>query len=447
MLIAPVRSLTALALAATLVCGAGLMASDANAKAKITDAALDGEILVRLSSTTALDPLLEKHSLALISQFGQRPIYRVAVTGGASTKTLIEALSMETSVLAAEANPTVRSPEARRNAAWAIGEPSDYMEQWAPAAIHLPQAHATSTGGDVRIAVLDTGVDASHPGLTGRLIPGWDFVDDDNDPGEVGSADTNPGFGHGTHVAGLVALAAPDAAIMPVRVLDADGVGNAWVLAEALSYSVDPDGSPDTNDGAQVINLSLGTVNQSAILRTAVGLATCAIVDAAGAPGSRADPHLDISDPGYDADKDRCGRFHGAVVVAAAGNDGTDKLRQYPAGAGVYGMVSVGASDANGRVASFSNYGSWVDIVAPGDGITSFLPPVAGSYGTWSGTSMAAPLVTGTAALLIARYPLLGPRDVTRRIERRSTALCDDKLQQLDALAALADIHQEAVCP
>jgi subtilisin family serine protease len=433
-------------MAVAVAIGAGPMSAPAHAKSALSDPALEGEILLRLRSTTALAPLLAKYRLEEISQFGSRPIYRLAVTGASSVEAIIDALEFEVDVIAAEANRTLTSPEARRNAAWAVGKESDYAQQWAPQAMRLDAAHELSTGKGVRVAVLDTGVDRLHIGLDGRLLPGWDFVDDDNDPSEAGSTG-NPGFGHGTHVTGLVALAAPGAQIMPVRALDADGMGNVWVLAEALLYAVDPDRNPGTDDGARVINLSLGTINRTDILRAAVGLATCAIVDAAAEElGLPVAPDIDITDPGYDDDKDRCGNFKGAVVIAAAGNDASKRVRQYPAAAGVYGMLSIGASDATGSIASFSNYGSWVDILAPGSDITSFVP--GGGYATWSGTSMAAPLVAGTAALLIARRPTLSPRAVTRQIERSSAELCDEPLRQVDAAAALGNAAPGgAVCP
>lgn len=424
--IAPSRTLVALVLTAAFACVAVAATSTAHAQSEITDPKLEGEILLRLRSTTALAPLLTQYELEEVSQFGNRPIYRLNVIGTNTVEETIAALELEIDVLTAETNPEMQSPEARRNAAWAVGEESDYAEQWAPEAVRLAEAQALSTGQGVRVAVLDTGVDSLHPGLDGRLIPGWDFVDNDNDPSEVGSAE-NAGFGHGTHVTGIVTLVAPGARIMPVRILDEEGMGNVWVLAEAILYAADPDRNPGTNDGARVINISLGTVDRSDILRTVVGLATCAVViPAAG---------IDLTDPGYDDDRDRCRNFRGAVVVAASGNDATDSVRQYPAGAGVYGMLSVGASDATGSVASFSNFGSWVDIAAPGSDITSFIP--GGIYGTWSGTSMAAPFVTGTAALLISRYPRVLPRNVTRRIERTSTELCGFQLEQIDAAAAL----------
>src|SRR6185295_13063961 len=109
------------------------------------------------------------------------------------------------------------------------------------------------------VAVLDSGVDLSHPALAAHLIAGYDFVDGDADPQE---APGGSGVGHGTHVAGLIALAAPEARIMPVRVLDAEGAGDMWRLARALVWASDPDGDPATPDGADVINLSLTTFNR-----------------------------------------------------------------------------------------------------------------------------------------------------------------------------------------
>lgn len=135
------------------------------------------------------------------------------------------------------------------------------------------------------------------------------------------------------------------------------------------------------------------------------------------------------------ADKARCSRFGGAVVVAAAGNDGSDSVREYPAAESAYGEIAVGASAVGGVRAAFSNFGSWVDIASPGDQVTSAVP--GGGYGTWSGTSMAAPLVAGVAALLRSIEPNLAPEDVVRRLTRTATPLCGTALRQIDALATL----------
>ena len=218
--------------------------------------------------------------------------------------------------------------------------------------------------------------------------------------------------------------------IMPLRVLDANGDGNAWVLAEALLYAVDPDGDPATDDGAHVINMSLGTTSRTRIFEAVVQLATCSIP-------AGADPATDISDPGYDADEARCNRFRGVIIVAAAGNSGSVSEVEYPAAEPTHGLLAVTASSSNSRLASFSNFGSWVRIAAPGDGITSSVP--GGGYGTWSGTSMAAPLVAGAAALLHGFNPGLKPDDVIKRLTDRSSVLCGTNLRQIDAAAAVLD--------
>jgi subtilisin family serine protease len=415
--------------------GAGFPAS---AKAG-ADPEVPGEVLLRLRSTADLQPLLQKYALSLRAQFGARPIYRVSVIGAASAHDVITALELEPAVLDAEPNAIHGTPEARRNVGWAIGTPTAYAAQWAPQAMRLPQAHTLSQGAGVRVAVLDTGVDATHPALAGKLVAGYDFVDGDHDPSEV-FAPGNLTYGHGTHVTGLVALAAPAARIMPLRVLDAQGMGNAWVLAEAMLHAVDPDRNPATNDGVQVINMSLGSINRTHLFDAVTQLAACAIP----AP---TDPENTFTDPSYNLDRQRCDAFGGAAVIAAAGNDASDDVRQYPAAEGAYGLLPVTASNAQRRLAPFANFGSWVDLAAPGEGITSTM--VGGGYATWSGTSMAAPLAAGAAALLKAREPQLSARDVVRRLERISAPLCGTNAQrQIDAEAALRNVMPAAApCP
>ena len=408
--------------------------------------AVDGEIIVRLRARGEIAPLLVKHQLSLIGRFGGRPIFRLKVIGDAKVEDKVKLLSKEPDVKSAEPNVTHESPEERKNVAWAIGDPDAYEEQWAMQAVRLADAHRYSTGTGMRIAVLDTGVDRQHPTLAGRLSRGFDFVDFDNDPSEVGS-EANRGFGHGTHVAGLVALVAPHAKIMPLRVLDAEGKGNVWVLAEAMLYAVDPDGDPRTDDGAHVINLSLGALRDTRIFKTVAKLVTCKKwwANAAAAYGDdeeedddsdEADDENGNDDVAYAVDKERCGGFGGAVVVAAAGNRASDKIREYPAAEKSPGLLSVGASDNNGRLAAFSNYG-WVKIAAPGEGVTSTVP--GGGYGTWSGTSMAAPIVAGAAALLRATDRGLPVDKVVRQLKKRTDKLCGASLKQLDIAAALSD--------
>jgi subtilisin family serine protease len=407
----------------------GALAGAKGGDAATADPAVPGEILVRLINTATLSPLLVKHQLSLAGQFGSRPIYRLKVVGNADVNQKIAALVSEPGVIGAEPNALHRSPEARRMSGWAVGTPGEFVAQWAPTALRLADAHAMSSGAGVRVAVLDTGVDRTHPLLSGRLLQGFDFVDFDTDPSEVGNAVVNASYGHGTHVAGIIAMAAPGATILPVRVLDADGVGNAWVLAEALLYALDPDGNPATDDGAKVINLSLGSTRRTQLLDGIARLTACAI------PGEVVEPSDDYSDPGYNADKARCAVQGGAVIVAAAGNDGSDDIRQYPAAEGAYGLLSVGASTKTSRLATFSNFGSKVDILAPGEGITSSVP--GGGWGTWSGTSMAAPMAAGAAAMLRARDPGLSARDVTERLIRASAAQCGTSLRRIDPVAAM----------
>lgn len=431
------RSAWRLALA---VLGLGLVGAALLGPGRAAAAAVPGEILVKLRSGDAIAPLLNKYGLTLKSRFGTRPIFRLGIGPLADVGAVIEALKLEPEVLIAERNAVNGSPEARKNRVWAIGTAQDYARQWAPEALRLEQAHQISIGRGIRVAVLDTGVDRSHPLLAGRLTRGFDFVDADADPSEVGST-ADLGFGHGTHVAGIIATAAPGAIIMPLRVLDAQGQGNDWVLAEAMLYAVDPDGNPATDDGAQVINLSLGSADRTQILDSIARLASCSFP----AIPDPLEPKDDLSDPGYNGDRARCSEQRGAAILAAAGNDG-GPAKEYPAAEGAYGLAAVSASTERRRLAPFSNFGSWVHLVAPGDAITSSVP--GGGYGTWAGTSMAAPWAAAGAALVMSARPEISPKDVVRQLVRTASPLCGGaSLRQLDPLAALTDVVVvEATC-
>jgi subtilisin family serine protease len=207
-----------------------------------------------------------------------------------------------------------------------------------------------SSGKGVRIYVIDTGVDAGHADLAGRVADGWSAIDDGR-----GTLDCN---GHGTHVAGTAAGTtygvAKSAVIVPVRVLDCTGAGFASSLIAGINWVV-----ANHPGGPGIINLSVGGPANSAVDR--------AVDDAAA---------------------------RGLLVVTAAGNDGGDACAVSPARAG--SALTAGATTKNDVRASYSNTGGCVDLFAPGSGITSTWP--GGSAATLSGTSMAAPHVAGIAA-------------------------------------------------
>lgn len=231
-----------------------------------------------------------------------------------------------------------------------------FSTQYGLVNIRAPQGWQMETGAEyVTIAVVDSGVDFTHSDLAPKVLAGYDFVENDTTPQDV--------YGHGTNVAGIAAAVTNNtqgvagvswgAQIMPVRVLDAYGVGSYSAVAAGIVYAVD--------NGAQIINLSLGGKNPGDVLESAVMYAV----------------------------------ERGCLVVAASGNDASGTLR-YPAAYGV--TVSVGATNSLNQRWSGSNYGSGLDLVAPGDEI--FSSTTGGGYGYRTGTSMAAPFVSGLAAVL-----------------------------------------------
>jgi subtilisin family serine protease len=267
------------------------------------------------------------------------------------------------------------------------------------------------------IAVLDTGIDLNHPAFAGRLVPGYDFVDNDNDPSEVGTLRQDSVYGHGTHVAGIIALTAPNAKIMPLRILDVNGESNLWRVKDAMLWAARNNNS---SINTTVINMSFGyppdiTPQSNLFLHNLFKGCSEAMV-----------PGIQIFCGGADDDR--------LFVVAAAGNGGqigNGATRVYPAAerGGVNdiddNLLSVGASTRYDRLASFSTMANvvnrsvdrWVRTVAPGENIVSALP--GGRYGMWSGTSMAAPIVSGISALVKSKNPTMALTDLVERIEEQ----------------------------
>ena len=284
-------------------------------------------------------------------------------------KDLAKALSRVVRLRWAEINYDTDASDDRYHA-WPDGfpnfvgtDPALWLHQQAATELGLDAVHQLSTGAGTVVAVLDTGVDPNHPALAGRLGPAWDYVDDDAIPTDERDNADNDGdglvdeaFGHGTHVAGIVALVAPGARILPARVLNADGRGNVFTVAAAIDDVVDA--------GATVINLSFGTEDN-----TASKVLDEAIVRAQHA---------------------------GVAVVASSGNGGSDVHRFPAALKDVFAVAGTNATETG--LASFSNRGKWVAAAAPATAIVSAVP--GGGYASWSGTSMAAPFVSAQIALI-----------------------------------------------
>ena len=279
---------------------------------------------------------------------------------------------------------------------WGGADPAGYVNQSAFAQVNLDAALAKEQGSDMIIAVLDTGIDLLHPAFAGRLLPGYDMVADDSEPQDEGDG---LGWGHGTHISGIIAHVSPQSQLLPVRVLDTNGRGNTFALAYAIEWAA--------QQGADVINLSLGAESDSRVLRDTIAT----VIE------------------------------QGVIVVAAAGNENTSSP-QYPAS---YPLVlSVTAIDGAGIKADFASYGhDWVDIAAPGVGITSTMISSQGSgYASWSGTSMAAGFVSGAAALLRKQMPQASVAVIEANLMSHATdlnALNPTYLNQLGGLLNIGD--------
>jgi subtilisin family serine protease len=255
---------------------------------------------------------------------------------------------------------------------------TDWPQQDGLRVAGFPKAWDVTQGSSkIVVAVIDTGVDANHPDLRGALVPGWDFIGNDADPSDD--------HGHGTAVAGVVAARSNNhvggagicwrCLVMPIKALDARGSGDDTLIAAGIVWAAD--------HGARVINLSLGGPGSSVELANALEYAST----------------------------------KGVLVVAAAGNAGA--MTQFYPAADPH-AISVAATTVADSRYSWSNFGSWVRLAAPGCNIA---PILGNGYGTFCGTSSATPVVAGLVALELSAQPAATARDVEDALARAAVPL------------------------
>jgi thermitase len=339
-------------------------------------AAVPGEIVVGLRPGAPAAALGAMHA-----QFGAR-VARTIPQLGVLLVRLPHSGSEAATMAAYRAHPAVRYAEPHY-LCHAVFTPNDpyfgtspsSTSQWGPWKISCPPGWDLTQGSSsVVIAVCDTGIDYNHPDFVNA---GGSSKIDDSDSANFVTGLTGPGtaqddHGHGTHVSGIAAAATNNSLgvagvgcncrIMPVKVLNSSGSGSLVQVANGIVWAAE--------HGAKVINLSLGSPNSSSTLQSAVDYAW----------------------------------ESGAVIVAAAGNYGIPQPF-YPAACA--NAIAVGATDSSDARASFSNFGSWVSVAAPGVSILSTYGRTTypSTYATMSGTSMASPHAAGEAGLLFAMLP------------------------------------------
>jgi subtilisin family serine protease len=385
-----------------------------------------GELLVRFENETTsriTQLALEKYAMSPIRSLYNSDVQLVRVPEGRELE-IAAALNADPGVIYAEPNYVYHAFDLIPN------DPS-YSDQWAHTIIQSPAAWDIITGSsDIVIAIIDSGVDMSHPDLASKLVTGHDFIDDDNAP-----TDEN---GHGTHVAGIAAAVTNNgigvagmawgARIMPVRVLDNQGSGYNSDITDGITWAY--------QNGADIINMSLGGTTYSQTMQDAVNAAHAA----------------------------------GSLVIAAMGNCRTSgsgcptaNPTQYPAA--YSNVMAVAATDNGDSYAYYSQYGSHCDIASPGgeisyyhdpNGIYSTMPTYAvylttyygygNNYDYLQGTSQATPYVSGLAALIWSAAPALTNDEVQDLIEETADDLGPAGKDQdygwgrINAYAALANL-------
>jgi subtilisin family serine protease len=335
------------------------------------------EVLMELASNTTdetAEALVRRVRLTQLESFdfdlAGTKLYRLRITDPdrRTVPAVIRELERMPGVISASANFIARLQDDTSTEPAKTTEPNTTpLEQYALAKLQLPQAHALARGDKILIAIIDGGVDTTHPELAGVIVDTFDAI---------GSGE--PAHPHGTAVAGAIASqvrlkgTAPAAQILAARAFGKDrgnGEGTGFNIAKAINWAV--------SRKARIINLSFA--------------------------GSR-DPKVEVAL--------KAARARGIVLVAAAGNDGASSAPRYPAADP--NVIAVTATDEDDKLFHAAVRGKHIAVAAPG--VDLWLPSVQGTYQEISGTSFSAAEVSGTVALLLERRPDLDPESVRRTL-------------------------------
>lgn len=336
-----------------------LLSQNTFAANNVSDQWAPGRILVKPATGTSkpdFEEVLARLGGKSQETIGSLDIHIVSVPQH-TEDAVVDALSRNPSIQFAEKDFLVELSETSAN-------DTHYSDAWHLAKINAPQAWDNSLGNGVVVAVLDTGVDSSHPDLQGQLLPGWNSYDNNDDTTDV--------HGHGTMVTGVIAAASNNntgvtsiawqAKVLPVRISLPSGSAYTSTIARGLNWAAD--------NGANVANISYAVSGSSSVRNAADYL-----------------------------------RSKGGLTFIAAGNNGAEQTT-FP----YTSVITVSATHSSDGLTSWSNYGNVIDLAGPGSGI--WTTKRGGGYGAVSGTSFSSPASAAVAALVMAANPSLSPEEV-----------------------------------
>ncbi len=345
--------------------------------ARGSDSFRPNEINVNLAVGVDIATINARYGTTTLEKIPGTNLYRLQLPAATTVEQFKAQVEFDLAIDFAEPNYNYQSPEVRQTThaftdqtthAFTDGDsPGNFFGQQPVMNLHLKEAHNYSRGLGVRVAVIDTGIDFSHPLFANRIAyPVADFVDNDGNPNDqLGGFAT----GHGTFVSGLIALTAPQAGIMPIRAFSNDGFATSFNIAKAIRFA--------TDNNVQIVNMSFGLLTQDYLIKDAIE---------------------------YASDQN-------VVLIGAAGNDNANKIHFPAFRSNVIAVTSTGAGDVK---APFANFDSAVDVSAPGVDIYSAYP--GNRWAWWSGTSFSTPLVAGEAALLLSLNPSVNPGKLSNTI-------------------------------